>query len=50
MVELETGRKIQAIRCDNISEYKSLAAVYQKDYGIKFDFTTPYTPEQRRSR
>ena len=45
-VELETGKKIKAIRCDNISEYKSLATRYGRDHGINFEFTTPYTPEQ----
>lgn len=45
-VELETNTKIKAIRCDNISEFKSLAARFGKDYGIQFEFTTTYTPEQ----
>ena len=45
-VELETNKRIKAIRCGNISEYKALAARYGRDYGIKFEFTTTYTPEQ----
>ena len=45
-VELETSAKIQIVRCDNISEYKALAVMFGKDYGIQFEFTTTYTPEQ----
>lgn len=45
-VELETGAKIKNVRCDNISEYKALAAKFGKNYGIRFEFTTTYTPEQ----
>lgn len=45
-VELETGARIKAVRCDNISEYKALATKFEKDYGIQFEFTTTYTPEQ----
>ncbi len=46
LVELESGHKIKAVRCDNASEYKSLGALLQKDYGIQFEYTTAYTPEQ----
>lgn len=45
-VELETSAKIQIVRCDNISEYKALAIMFGKNYGIQFEFTTTYTPEQ----
>ena len=45
-VELETNARIKKVRCDNISEYKALAAKFGKDYGIRFEFTTTYTPEQ----
>lgn len=45
-VELESGAKIKAVRCDNISEYKALATKFEKGYGIQFEFTTTYTPEQ----
>ena len=44
--ELETGKKIQKIRCDNISEYKALAQLFGNGYGLDFEFTTTYTPEQ----
>jgi Integrase core domain/GAG-pre-integrase domain len=40
-VELETGLKIQAIRCDNAPEYKALAE-YFRPFGLKFEFITPY--------
>ena len=46
MVELKIGDKIKSIRCDNISEYKALAEKYSRDYGIRFKFTSTYTPEQ----
>lgn len=46
LVELESGHKIKAIRCDNASEYKALGALLQKDYGVQFEYTTVYTPEQ----
>jgi len=46
LVELESGHKIKAVRCDNASEYKSLGALLQKDYGVQFEYTTTYTPEQ----
>ena len=45
-VELEAGTRIKNVRCDNISEYKALAARFGKNYGIRFEFTTTYTPEQ----
>ena len=46
LVELESGHKIKVIRCDNASEYRSLGDLFQQDYGIRFEYTTPYTPEQ----
>ena len=45
-VELESGYKIKLIRCDNAPEYRALGDYLQKDYGIQFEYTTPYTPEQ----
>jgi transposase InsO family protein len=45
-VELESGHKIKAIRCDNAPEYRSLGDLLQRDYGIQFEYTTVYTPEQ----
>ena len=46
LAELESGHKIRVIRCDNASEYRSLGDLFQRDYGIQFEYTTPYTPEQ----
>ena len=46
IVELETGRKIKIVRCDNAAEYRALGDVFEKEYGIQFEYTTPYTPEQ----
>ena len=34
LVELESGHKIKAVRCDNASEYKSLGALLLEDYSI----------------
>jgi hypothetical protein len=45
-VELESGHKIKAMHCDNASEYKALGALLLNDYGIQFEYTTVYTPEQ----
>ena len=45
-VELESGLKIKAIRCDNASEYKALGALLQKDYGVHFEYIIIYTSEQ----
>jgi len=45
-VELELGHKIRAIRCDNAPEYRSLGDLLQRDYGVQFEYTTVYTPEQ----
>lgn len=44
-VELETGLKIQAIRCDNAAEYKALGEHF-RPCGLKFEFTTPYFHQQ----
>jgi transposase InsO family protein len=46
LVELESGHKIKAVRCDNASEYKALGASLLSDYGIQFEYTTAYSPEQ----
>jgi transposase InsO family protein len=34
------------VRYDNASEYKALGALLLEDYGIQFEYTTIYTPEQ----
>ena len=47
-VELESGHKIRAIRCDNAPEYRSLGDLLQRDHGIQFEYTTVYTPKQNR--
>ena len=44
-IELETGLKIQAVRCDNAPEYKALAEYY-RPFGLKFEFITPYFHQQ----
>jgi hypothetical protein len=44
-IELETGLKIQVVRCDNAPEYKALAEHY-RPYGLKFEFITPYFHQQ----
>jgi hypothetical protein len=44
-VELETGLKIQAIRCDNAPENHALAE-YFRPFGLKFKFITPYFHQQ----
>ena len=48
LVELETGLRIKAVRCDNASEYKSLGTLFERDYSVPFEYMTPYTPEQNR--
>ena len=45
-VELESGYKIKLVRCDNAAEYRALGAYLQQEFGIQFEYTTPYTPEQ----
>ncbi len=45
-VELQIGKKIRAVRCDNAPEYRALGAQMLQDQGIQFEFTTAYTPEQ----
>jgi hypothetical protein len=44
--ELESGRKIKVMRCDNGGEYRKLGDDMHRQYGIKFEYTTVYTPEQ----
>jgi transposase InsO family protein len=46
MVERQSSQKVQAIRSDNAREYQALAADLWQRYGILFEHTTPYTPEQ----
>jgi hypothetical protein len=45
-VELETGRKVRIVRCDNGGEYKGLESIFGILYGILFEYTTAYTPWQ----
>ena len=45
-VELETGRKIRIVRCDNASEYVALEKDVGATQGILFEYTTPYTSYQ----
>lgn len=41
------GTKLQAIRCDNAGEYQHLEKLLKsKSTRIRFEYTTPYTPEQ----
>ena len=40
------GPKIQKIRCDNGPEYQKLGDYIHANYGIYFEYTTVYTPEQ----
>jgi hypothetical protein len=47
-VELKLGHKIKAICYDNALEYRSLGNLLQRDYGIQFEYTIVYTPEQNR--
>lgn len=44
--ELETGQKVIILRCDNGGEYKGLEHIFGTIYGIKFEYTTAYTPWQ----
>ena len=44
-IELETGRKLQAVRLDNAPKFKALGS-YLQAYGVQFEYTTAYTPEQ----
>jgi transposase InsO family protein len=46
--EVERGdSKLQGIRCDNAGEYQYLERQLKlKSTGIRFEYTTPYTPEQ----
>ena len=43
-VELETGLKIKACRCDNAPEFRALGAT-MAPYGIRFEYTSFYWPE-----
>jgi hypothetical protein len=45
-VELETGRKVMVLRCDNGGEYKGLERIFGINLGIRFEYTTPYTQWQ----
>ena len=44
--ELESSRKVTILRCDNGGEYKGLEPTFSSQYGIKFEYTTAYTPHQ----
>lgn len=40
------GFEIQVVRCDNAKEYHLLGEMMLREYGIHFEYTTVYTPEQ----
>jgi hypothetical protein len=42
LVELETGRKIALLRCDNALEFKLLEGS-TRHTGLRFEYTTPYS-------
>ena len=44
-IEIETGKRIRTLRCDNAAEYEKLARTILPE-GIVVEFTTAYTPEQ----
>ena len=46
LVELESGYRIKVVRCDNAPEYRRLGGLISQDYGVTFEYTTTYTPEQ----
>ena len=43
---LAASWKIQKVRCDNGAEYRSLGTEMHAEFGIVFEYTTVYTPEQ----
>ena len=46
LIERSSGNmKVQIVRCDNAFEFKKAEPELNK-LGIRFEFTTPYTPEQ----
>lgn len=44
MTERQSNEKLQAIRGDNVGEYKALATTLEQENGVVVDFTTFYTP------
>ena len=46
MVELQSGHKLKVLRLDNAGEFKAIEDELRTDYGIRIEWTTPYTPEQ----
>src|SRR5579862_5767371 len=44
-VELQSGHKLKIVRLDNAKEFLPLEKELAKE-GVKFEWTTPYTPEQ----
>jgi hypothetical protein len=45
-VELQTGKKLQAVRSDNAPELKMILEEWCLTFGIKPEFTVPYTSSQ----
>ncbi|RFU25060.1 hypothetical protein B7463_g11276, partial [Scytalidium lignicola] len=45
-VELETGYRIKAVRCDNAKEYVALGNRISRITGIQFEYIVPYFHEQ----
>ena len=47
-VELQSGFKIKAIRCDNAKEYKAMETPILMPAGIALELTVVYSPWQNR--
>lgn len=45
-VELQTGHRLKVLRLDNAGEFKAVEDELRTNYGIRIEWTTPYTPEQ----
>lgn len=45
-VELQSGHKLKILRLDNAGEFKAFEEELLADFGIRIEWTTPYTPEQ----
>jgi hypothetical protein len=45
-VELQTGYKLKVLRLDNAGEFKAIEDELRTKFGIRIEWTTPYTPEQ----
>jgi transposase InsO family protein len=45
-VELQTDHKLKVLRLDNAGEFKAIEDELRTKFGIRIEWTTPYTPEQ----